>query len=70
MQMKLESVESRQKISENIKKKFVKQFFLYDGGKTRPPAQPRFLKTCFNLLSNYTCDFSKNQLVADKTGKC
>ena len=52
------------------KKKFVKQFFLYDRAKTRPPPQPRFLKPCFNLLSNYTCKFSKNQLDASETGKC
>ena len=34
--------------------------------KKRPP-QPRFLNSCFGLLSNYKCDFSKSQLSASET---
>ena len=57
------------KSSENIKKFCFQTVFPIWWSKISTPL-PKFLNSFCNLLSNYFCNSSKNQLDANETGKC
>ena len=56
------------KTSENYKKNSLNHFSIWWSKKLTH--QPRFLNSRCNVLSNYTCNFSINQLDSNETGKC
>ena len=67
MQVKLESLESKQS-SENKKIYIFKPFFDMMEQKSTP--QPMFLSSHCNVVLDYTCNSSINQLDSNETGKC